>query len=67
MDINVVTNPQLYRACPKFFDAGYEQRHYPRPLNTISASIRGPLRRAYREGRALYSSEVRLAHVLYGI
>ena len=67
MDINIATNSKLYRACQRFFAAGYEQRRYPRPLNTISASIRGPLRRAYREGKTLYSSEQRLARVLYGV
>jgi hypothetical protein len=59
MEINIVTNPQLYRQCQRFFAAGYERKPYPRPLNKVKVLMRPPLREAYREGREL--SEVRTA------
>jgi hypothetical protein len=59
-DINIQTNPKLYRACQKFFAAGYEQKPYPRPLNKIKVALRPPLKEAYREGQEQYHSETRV-------
>jgi hypothetical protein len=65
-DINIATNPKLYRACQRFYAAGYKQKPYPRPLNKVQVSMRLSLKRAYREGLEQHQSEVRLAQVLYG-
>jgi hypothetical protein len=65
-DINIATNPRLYRACQRFFEAGYEQKPYPRPLNKVKVSMRPPLKEAYREGREQYQSEMRLAAMFGG-
>ncbi len=64
--VNIVTNPKLYKMLCRFYEAGYEDQGYPRPLSRVSVSTRRPLRHAYREGEAQRQSEVRLARALYG-
>lgn len=50
----------------KFYEAGYEGRRYPVPLNRISRNVRYPVRKAYSEGKETLKYEWRLSHVLYG-
>jgi hypothetical protein len=53
MEINLATNPILYRACQRFFDAGYQRKPYPRPLNRIKVAQRPFLKEAYDDGLEL--------------
>ncbi len=50
-EVNIVTNPKLYKMLSIFYAAGYERRRYPRPLNKVRHSMREPLRQVYQEGR----------------